>query len=80
MTTILEHLQSLNKGDKIFLILTGIAVNGIFEEVADNCVVLTDATSPSMMKSQPNLTIPLENIYAWGLMEKKNNQPYSSLN
>jgi hypothetical protein len=71
MTTILDHLQSLNKGDEISLVLAGIIVNGRFEELIDDCVVLTDATSPSIKKKHYTLKIPIESIYAWGRQEKK---------
>jgi hypothetical protein len=71
MNTILEHLQSINKGDEISLVLAGIIVNGTFEELADHCVVLTDATSPSIKKKHYTLKIPIESIYAWGKQEKK---------
>ncbi len=71
MTTILDHLQSLNKGDEISLVLAGIIVNGRFEELIDDCVVLTDATSPSIKKKHYTLKIPIESIYAWGKQEKK---------
>lgn len=71
MTTILDHLQSLNKGDEISLVLAGIIVNGKFEELIDDCVVLTDATSPSIKKKHYTLKIPIESIYAWGRQEKK---------
>ncbi len=71
MTTILDHLQSLNKGDEISLVLAGMIVNGIFEELIDDCVVLTDATSPSIKKKHYTLKIPIESIYAWGKQEKK---------
>ena len=66
-----KFMDTLKKGDKISLVLTGIIVDGTFEEVADNCVVLSDATSPSIKKGQYSLSIPLENIYAWGKKEKK---------
>jgi hypothetical protein len=71
MNTILEHLQRLNKGDEVSLILAGIIVNGTFEELADECVVLTDATSPSIKMKHYTLKIPIESIYAWGKQEKK---------
>jgi hypothetical protein len=71
MTTILDHLQSLSKGDEISLVLAGIIVNGTFEELIDDCVVLTDATSPSIKKRHYTLKIPIESIYAWGKQEKK---------
>lgn len=71
MTTILDHLQSLNKGDEISLVLAGIIVNGTFEELIDDCVVLTDVTSPSIKKKHYTLKIPIESIYAWGKQEKK---------
>ncbi len=71
MTTILDHLQSLNKGDEISLVLAGMIVNGIFEELIDDCVVLTDATSPSIKMKHYTLKIPIESIYAWGKQEKK---------
>jgi hypothetical protein len=71
MTTIREHLQSLNKGDPISLILAGIIVEGTFQELVDDCVVLADATSPSIKKKHYSLKIPIESIYAWGKQEKK---------
>jgi hypothetical protein len=71
MTTILDHLQSLNKGDPISLVLAGIIVDGTFQELVDECVVLADATSPSIKKKHYSLKIPIESIYAWGKQEKK---------
>lgn len=71
MTTILDHLQTLNKGDEISLVLAGIIVDGTFEELVDDCVLLTEATSPSIKKKQYTLKIPIESIYAWGKKEKK---------
>lgn len=59
-----KFLNTLKKGDKISLVLAGIIVDGIFEELADDCVVLSDATSPSIKKGQYSLRIPLESIYA----------------
>jgi hypothetical protein len=67
----LPFLQSLTKGDKISIVLAGIIVDGTFEELADDCVVLSDATSPSIKKKRYNLSIPTESIYAWGKKEKK---------
>jgi len=61
----------LNKGDEISLVLEGIIVNGTFEELADDCVVLTDATCPSIKKKHYTLKIPIESIYTWGKQEKK---------
>jgi hypothetical protein len=71
MTIILEHLQRLNKGDQISFVLAGIIVDGTFEELVDDCVVLTDATSPVIKKTHYSLKIPVESIYAWGKKEKK---------
>ena len=70
MTTMLEYLQSLTKGDKISLVLAGMIVDGKFEEIADNCVVLADAKSPSIKKKHYTLKIPVESIYAWGEKQK----------
>ena len=71
MTTMLEYLQSLTKGDKISLVLAGILVDGTFQELADDCVVLADAKSPLIKKKHYTLKIPIESIYAWGKQEKK---------
>ena len=71
MTSMLEHLQRLNRGDQISIILAGIIVNGTYEELVDDCVVLTDATSPVIKKEHYTLKIPLESIYAWGRKERK---------
>lgn len=71
MTTILDHLQSLKKGDPISLVLAGLIVDGTFEELVDDCVVLSDAASPSIKKKHYSLKIPIESIYAWGRKEKK---------
>jgi hypothetical protein len=71
MTIILEHLQRLNKGDQISFILAGIIVDGTFEELIDDCVMLADATSPVIKKKHYSLKIPVESIYAWGKQEKK---------
>ena len=70
MTTVLEHLQGLNKGDEISLVLAGMIVDGTFEEIVDNCVVLADAKSPSIKKKHYTLKIPVESIYAWGEKQK----------
>ena len=71
MTKALPFLQSLTKGDKISIVLAGIIVDGTFEELADDCVVLSDATSPAIKKNHYSLRIPTESIYAWGRKEKK---------
>ncbi len=71
MTTVLEHLQTLNKGDQISLVLAGIIVDGTFHELVDDRVVLTDATSRFIKKRHYTLEIPIESIYAWGKQEKK---------
>ena len=66
-----KYLETLSKGDKISLVLVGIIVDGTFEELVDGCVVLSDATSPSIKKKHYSLRIPIESIYAWGRKEKK---------
>ena len=66
-----KYLHALNQGDKISLILAGIIVDGTFEELVDDCVVLSDATSPIIKKKHYSLKIPIESIYAWGKKEKK---------
>jgi len=71
MTTALEHLQTLNKGEQISLILAGMIVDGTFEELVDDCVVLSNAKSPSIKKRHYTLKVPVDNIYAWGKEEKK---------
>lgn len=71
MNTVLEHLQSLHKGDQISLVLAGMIVDGTFDELIDNCLILTDAKSRSAKKKQYTLKIPLESIYAWGNEQKK---------
>jgi|RhiMetdeSRZDD1v2_1073273.scaffolds.fasta_scaffold4196344_1 ferredoxin-fold anticodon binding domain-containing protein len=40
-----KYLNSLEKGEKISLVLSGLIVEGTLDEVVDNCVVLTNATS-----------------------------------
>jgi hypothetical protein len=70
MTTVLEHLQGLNKGDEISLVLVGMIVDGTFEEIVDDCVVLTDAKPLSIKKKHYTLKIPVESIYAWGEKQK----------
>ncbi len=70
MAAMLEHLQSLNKGDQISLVLAGMIVDGTFQELVDGCVVLTDVKSPSIKKKHYTLQIPTESIYAWGNKEK----------
>ena len=70
-TSLLKYLNDLNQGDKISLVLNGMIVNGTLEEVANDCVVLSEATSDPNKKKQYPLSIPLENIYAWGRKEKK---------
>jgi hypothetical protein len=71
MTTALEHLQTLKQGDEISLVLGGLILDGVFEELVDNCVVLIDATSPNIKKKRYSLKIPVDSIYAWGKREKK---------
>jgi hypothetical protein len=66
-----KYLKALTKGDKISLILAGIIVDGTFEELVDDCVVLSDATSPVIKKKHYSLRIPTDSIYAWGRKEKK---------
>ncbi|MBK8618964.1 MAG: hypothetical protein IPN96_18010 [Anaerolineales bacterium] len=71
MTTTLDHFRHLNKGDQISLVLAGIIVDGTFEELAGDCVVLVDAKSPIIKKKNYTLNIPVESIYAWGEKQKK---------
>jgi len=71
MTKALPFLQSLTKGDKISIVLAGTIVDGTFEELVDDCVVLSDATSPSIKKKHYSLSIPTESIYAWGRQQRK---------
>jgi hypothetical protein len=66
-----KYLETLQKGDKISLVLAGIIVDGSFEELVDGCVVLSDATSPTVKKKHYSLSIPTESIYAWGRKEKR---------
>jgi hypothetical protein len=66
-----KYLNALEKGTKISLVLTGIIVDGTLEGVVDNCVLLSNATSHPSNKKQYQLTIPFENIYAWGQRQKK---------
>ncbi|HLO17005.1 MAG TPA: hypothetical protein VK206_19375 [Anaerolineales bacterium] len=66
-----KYLNALKKGDKISIVLAGIIVDGTFEELVDNCLVLSDATSPTIKKKHYSLSIPTESIYAWGKKEKK---------
>ncbi len=74
-STALEHLQSLSKGDQISLVLAGMIVDGTFEELVDDCVVLSDVRSRLVKKKHYTLKIPLESIYAWGREQKKDKQP-----
>ena len=71
MTKALPFLQSLRKGDRISIVLAGTIVDGTFEKLVDDSVVLSDATSPTNKKKQYSLTIPTESIYAWGRQQKK---------
>lgn len=71
MTTALEHFRNLSKGDQISLVLAGIVVDGTFEELADDCIVLVDAKSSAIKKKNYTLKIPVDNIYAWGEKQKK---------
>jgi hypothetical protein len=66
-----KYLSALEKGDQISIVLAGIIVDGTFEELVDDLVVLSDATSPAVKKKHYSLRIPTENIYAWGRKEKK---------
>ena len=71
MTVMLDHLKKLNKGDEVSLLLAGILVEGTFEELVDDCVVLSDAKSPSIKKKHYTMKIPVDNIYAWVEQQKK---------
>lgn len=71
MTTILEQLQQLAEGDRISLIIAGTIVEGTYEGVVDNCVVLNKAVSPSIAKKRYSFRIPIDNIYAWGRRDRK---------
>jgi hypothetical protein len=46
-------------------------VDGTFEELVDDCVVLSDATTPTVKKKHYSLKIPTDSIYAWGRKQKK---------
>ena len=46
-------------------------MDGTFEELAGDCVVLVDAKSPIIKKKNYTLNIPVESIYAWGEKQKK---------
>jgi hypothetical protein len=48
-----------------------VILDGTLEEVVDNCVVLSEATSQGNKKKQYHLVVPFENIYAWGQKQKK---------
>lgn len=71
MTAMLDQLKKLNKGDEVSLLLAGILVEGTFEELVDDCVVLSDAKSPSIKKKHFTMKIPIDNIYAWVEKQKK---------
>lgn len=71
MTTTIEHFRNLKKGDQISLVLAGIIVDGTFEELAEDCVVIVDAKSPAINKKNYTLKIPVDSIYAWGEKQKK---------
>ncbi|MBK9782314.1 MAG: hypothetical protein IPP55_20155 [Anaerolineales bacterium] len=71
MATTLDHFRNLNKGDQISLVLAGIIVDGTFEELEEDCVVLVDAKSSIIKKKNYTLKIPVESIYAWGEKQKK---------
>lgn len=71
MATALKHLRNLNKGDQISLVLAGIVVDGTFEELVDDCIVLVDAKSSAIKKKNYTLKIPVDSIYAWGEKQKK---------
>lgn len=71
MTAILDQLKKLNKGDQVSLLLAGILVEGTFEELVDDCVMLTDAKSPSIKKKHFTMKVPVDNIYAWVEKQKK---------
>jgi hypothetical protein len=66
-----KYLESIEKGEKISLVTAGMVLDGVFEEVANNCVVLSSATSRTSKKKRYHLTIPFENIYARGRKQKK---------
>lgn len=72
MTTTLDHFRNLNKGDQISLVLAGIIVDGTFDGLEGDCIVLVDAKS-SIINKKKNYTlkIPVESIYAWGEKQKK---------
>ena len=71
MTTMLDYLKKLNKGDQVSLLLAGILVDGTFEELLDDCVVITEAKSPSIKKKRFTMKVPVDRIYAWVEKEKK---------
>ncbi len=71
MTAMLDHLKKLNKGDKVSLLLAGILVEGTFEELVDDCIVISDAESPAIEKKHYTMKIPVDNIYAWVEKQKK---------
>ncbi len=71
MTPMLDHLRNFKKGDPISLVLAGMIVDGTFDEMVDDYIVLTDAKSPSIKKKHYTLKIPVESIYAWGKEQKK---------
>ncbi|MBK6792787.1 MAG: hypothetical protein IPG80_09635 [Anaerolineales bacterium] len=71
MTTTLDHFRNINKGDQISLVLAGIIVDGTFDGLEGDCVVLVDAKSSIIKKKNYTLKIPVESIYAWGEKQKK---------
>ena len=66
-----KYLKTLEKGEKVSFVMNGMIVDGSLNEVLDDQVVLSNATSQPGNKKQYRLTIPFENIYAWGRKEKK---------
>lgn len=78
MTPMLDHLRNLKKGDPISLVLAGMIVDGTFDELVDDYIVLSDAKSPSIKKKQYTLKIPVESIYAWGQKQKKDKKKKKS--
>lgn len=71
MSAILDHLQTVKPGDEISIVLAGMILDGVFQELADNYIVVKEATSPSVKKKSYTLKIPIDNIYAWGTRDKK---------
>ena len=65
-TDLIKYLNGTSKGEQIFIAFDRLIFYGTFDEVVDNCIVLSDVTFPQSGKKQDHMVVPVEKIYAWG--------------